>query len=59
VQDAFMQFWRAAETEQANELWAAYCAAQEQYERYLMKEQSAPNRGRRRGGARSVPTLCV
>ena len=33
--DAFMQFWRAAETGQATELWATYCAAQARYDAYL------------------------
>jgi hypothetical protein len=33
--DAFMRFWRGAETNQATALWAAYCAAQERYEQRL------------------------
>jgi len=35
--DAFMAFWRAADTEQADALWAAYCAAQARYDAYLMQ----------------------
>jgi hypothetical protein len=34
--DAFMVFWRARETANAEALWRAYCAAQQQYEAYLM-----------------------
>jgi hypothetical protein len=36
--DAFMAFWRAAETDQAA-LWAAYGAAQARYDAYLMRAQ--------------------
>jgi hypothetical protein len=37
--DAFMAFWRAAETDQAVGLWAAYCLAQACYDAYLMRKQ--------------------
>ena len=33
--DAFMVFWRARETADAEALWLAYCMAQQQYETYL------------------------
>ena len=35
--DAFMAFWRGAETAQVAELWAAYCLAQARYDAYLMQ----------------------
>jgi hypothetical protein len=34
--DAFLQFWRAGEPDQAR-LWTAYCAAQARYDAYLMR----------------------
>ena len=42
VHDAFMQFWRAVESEQAAELWATYCAAQARYETYFLSRQVRP-----------------
>jgi hypothetical protein len=33
--DAFMAFWRAVDTTQANHLWLYHCAAQERYERRM------------------------
>ena len=42
VHDAFLQFWRAAETEQAAELRAAYCAAQARYDAYLTRAHKRP-----------------
>jgi hypothetical protein len=44
VHDAFLQFWRVAETEQAAELWAAYLAAQARYDAYLMRTRERPSR---------------
>ncbi len=38
VYDAFMQFWRGDEADQAV-LWAAYSAAQARYDAYLMRRQ--------------------
>jgi hypothetical protein len=34
--DAFMAFWRGRGTADAEALWLAYCAAQQDYETYLM-----------------------
>jgi hypothetical protein len=34
--DAFLAFWRAADTGAADELWTAYCAAQVRYETVLL-----------------------
>ena len=34
--DAFMLFWRGRGTADAEALWLTYCAAQQQYEAYLM-----------------------
>jgi len=36
--DAFMGFWRGAESEQEM-LWAVYCAAQARYEAYLLGQE--------------------
>jgi hypothetical protein len=33
--DAFMAFWRGADTAEAEVLWLHYCAAQERYEQCL------------------------
>jgi hypothetical protein len=33
--DAFMAFWRAVDTAEAEALWLYYCAAQARYERRL------------------------
>ena len=43
--DAFVQFWRAAETDQAVGLWAAYCAAQARYDAYLNAEKVTSSEG--------------
>jgi hypothetical protein len=37
--DAFMAFWRGAETDQEAELSAADCLAQARYDAYLMRVQ--------------------
>ena len=36
VQDAFLAYWRGADTDAANELWRCYCAAQAEYDAYLI-----------------------
>ncbi len=36
--DAFMAFWRGAESERGA-LWAAYLAAQDDYEAYLLSKE--------------------
>ncbi len=33
--DAFLAFWRGVESDEAEMLWRAYCAAQERYEACL------------------------
>jgi hypothetical protein len=33
--NAFMAFWRGAETDHATALWSAYCVGQERYEQWL------------------------
>jgi hypothetical protein len=33
--DAFMQFWHAADIDEADALWLAYCAAQKRLEQWL------------------------
>jgi hypothetical protein len=33
--DAFMAFWRAADTSEAETLWLYHCTAQERYEQRL------------------------
>jgi hypothetical protein len=40
--DAFMAFWHAMDTDQATALWAAYCVAQERYERRLQARVVQP-----------------
>jgi hypothetical protein len=37
--DAFMRFWREADTEEADALWLAYCAAQERLEQWLSERE--------------------
>jgi hypothetical protein len=39
--DAFMQFWHAADTDEADALWRAYCAAQERLEQWLREREEA------------------
>jgi hypothetical protein len=54
--DAFMQFWHAADTDEADALWRACCAAQERLDhgcanaRKLRRHKCVPSRsqGRRR-----------
>jgi hypothetical protein len=41
--DAFMAFWRRANTVEAEGLWLRYCAAQERYEQYLQETVRASN----------------
>ena len=36
--DAFMAFWRAADTLAAEQLWLAYCVAQERYEAVMARQ---------------------
>ncbi len=35
--DAFMAFWRGADTLAAAQLWRVYCAAQARYDDYLLE----------------------
>lgn len=36
--DAFMAFWRGADTPDAERLWQAYCRAQARYDEYLLEQ---------------------
>ncbi|MBK9709765.1 MAG: hypothetical protein IPO81_00280 [Kouleothrix sp.] len=36
--DAFMAFWREADTPAVERLWRAYCAAQARYDDYLLEK---------------------
>jgi hypothetical protein len=40
--DAFMAFWRGADTADADGLWLRYCADQERYEQCLRVEAREP-----------------
>jgi hypothetical protein len=37
LNDAFMAYWRGADTDRANLLWLAYCKAQTCYDDYLVE----------------------
>jgi hypothetical protein len=37
--DAFMQFWRAVDTDEADALWLVYCATQERLEQWLRERK--------------------
>jgi hypothetical protein len=37
--DAFLRYWLALDTDAEDELWAAYCAAEQQLEQWLRERQ--------------------
>jgi DNA-directed RNA polymerase specialized sigma24 family protein len=49
--DAFLAFWRAADTDAADERWAAYCAVQERYDQQVRASRQA------RIGAIALPAV--
>ena len=39
--DAFMAFWRGADTAAAERLWQAYCRAQAKYDEYVLERAAS------------------
>ena len=39
--DAFLRYWLALDTDAEEELWAAYCAAEQRLEQWLREREEA------------------